>query len=79
MVNHTFGPHFTGHDHLAGGDQRFAGNAAVGVLRQIGVQNSVRNLVRDLIGVPHGDRFGREKAVGHDGLLGTGRKAIGVC
>ena len=44
----------------AGGDGRLAGDAAVGVLFQNGVEHRVGDLVADLVGMPFGDGLGGE-------------------
>ncbi len=49
-----------GDDDEARRDQGLAGNAAVGVVRQDGVENGVGDLVGDLVGMPLGDRFRAE-------------------
>ena len=49
------------HDHEPGRDERLAGHAAVRVVREDGVENCVRDLVGDLVGVAFGDRLGREE------------------
>ena len=58
-----------GDDDEAGRDERLARDAAVGVVRQDGVEDGVRDLVGDLVGMPLGDRLGRElvraRAHGH--------------
>ncbi len=43
----------------AGGHQGLAGDAAVGVLGQDGVEDGIGNLVGDLVGMAFGDRFRR--------------------
>ena len=47
-------------DHEAGRDERLAGDAALGVVLQDGVEDGVGDLVGDLVGMPLGDRLGRE-------------------
>ena len=54
-VDVDVGGDLTGDDDEPGGDQRLAGNAPLGILRQNGVEDRVRDLVGDLIGVPLGD------------------------
>ncbi len=46
-----------GHQDHAGSSQGFTGHAGHGVLRQKGVQNAVRDLVADLVGMSLGDGF----------------------
>ena len=50
-----------GDDRQAGRDERFARHAAGRVLRQNGVQNRIRDLIGDLVGMSLGDRFRREQ------------------
>src|SRR5439155_27319272 len=45
----------------AGGDQRFAGDAADRVLGEDGVENGIGDLIGDFVRVSFGDRLGREK------------------
>jgi hypothetical protein len=60
------GGDFAGHDHHAGLDQGFAGDPALGIRGQDGVEHRVGNLVRDLVGVTFGDRFrGKREASAH--------------
>ena len=49
------GADLAGHDGHAGGDQGLAGHAAVGVLRQNGVEDGVGDLVGELVGMALGD------------------------
>ena len=51
------GGDFAGDHDQAGGDQRFAGDAAHGVVRQHGVQHGIGNLVGNFIGMALGDRL----------------------
>ena len=52
-------------DDETGRDQRLAGNPALGILRQNGVEDGVRDLVGDLVGVSLGDGFrGEEELAG---------------
>ena len=48
---------FTGQDDAVGGDQRFTGDARIGVGGQERVQHRVADPVRDLVGVAFGNRF----------------------
>ena len=58
------GGDFAGDDHQAGGRQRLGGNAAVGVLLQAGIENSVGDLVGNLVGMAFGHGFrGKQKTV----------------
>src|SRR5581483_3663950 len=70
-VDVDVGRDLTGDDDEAGGDERLAGDAAVRVLREDGVENGVRDLVGDLVRVTLGDRLGREG----EGALWHGRQA----
>ena len=55
-----------GHDAQTGREQRLAGDARHGVLREDGVEDRVRDLVGDLVGVSFGHRLrGEEGAVAH--------------
>src|SRR5271157_523819 len=54
------GGDFTGDDDQAGGGQSFAGDAAEGVVGEAGVENGVRNLVGDFIGMAFGHRLRSE-------------------
>ena len=47
-------------DHEAGRDEGLAGDAALGIVRQDGVEDGVGDLVGDLVGMTLGDRLGRE-------------------
>ena len=49
----------------AGGAGGLTGHAGTGVLLQNGIQYGVGDLVADLVGMPFGDRFGREQNFGH--------------
>ena len=53
----------------SGGDERLAGDAAAGVLREQRVQNGIGDLIRHLIRMPFGHRLGG-KQVGHVFWLG---------
>ncbi len=50
-----------GEHHAVGGDQRFAGDARIGVGGEIGVQHGVAEPVGDLVGMALGDRLGGEQ------------------
>jgi hypothetical protein len=54
---------FTRHDHHARLDQRFAGDAAVGILGEQRVDDGVGDLVADLVGVTLVHRLGRENVI----------------
>ena len=56
-----FGGDFSGDDDQAGGGESFAGDAAGGVFGEAGVEDGVRNLVGDLIGMAFGDGLGSEQ------------------
>ena len=55
------GGDFAGDDGEAGRDERLAGDAADGILREDGVEDGIGNLVGDLVGVPLGHRLRREQ------------------
>ena len=57
---------FTRDHHQIGGAQRFTGDAAVGVLREAGVEDGVGYPVADLVGVSLGDRFAGEDVFASD-------------
>ena len=60
-VHVGLGRDLAGDDDEAGRDQRLAGDAAVRVVGEDGVEDRVRDLVGDLVRVPLGDRLGREE------------------
>src|SRR5208283_542879 len=60
-VDIGFGGDFSGDDYQAGCGQSFAGDAAGGVFGEAGVQDGVRNLVGDLVGMAFGYRFRGKK------------------
>ena len=65
-VNVGRGRDLPGHHHLAGRDQRLAGDAAVGVVGEHRVEDAVRDLVGDLVRVALGDGLrGEEMALSH--------------
>jgi len=62
IVDRRLAGDFAGDDGDARGDHRLAGHAAIGVFGKQGVEDAVRNLVGQLIGVSHADRFaGKQK------------------
>ena len=64
-VDVGLGRDLAGNDHQAGAGQRLAGHAAVGVLRQAGIENRVGDLVGDLVGMTLGHGLtGKQKTVG---------------
>jgi hypothetical protein len=64
-VDISLGGDLAGNDDQAGASERFAGNAAVGVLGQAGIENGIRDLVGNLVGVTLGHRLtGEKKTVG---------------
>src|SRR5699024_9124364 len=75
------GADLAGDVHESGGDHRLHGHPCAAVLGQQVVEDGVGDLVADLVGVPFGDRFGREGAqlAGGHGAQGTsgreGRRA----
>src|SRR5579864_6577774 len=56
-VDVGLGGDFSSDDDEAGGGESFAGNAAVGVVGEAGVEDGVGNLIGDLVGMAFGDRF----------------------
>ena len=58
----------TGDHHGAGGHQGLDRHSAVRIIGQQGVEDCVGNRIRDLVGVPLRDGFGREQAT-HSELL----------
>ena len=56
-IDVRLGGDFAGDDDQAGGDKRFAGNAAHGVVFQDGVEDGVGNLVGNFVGVTLGYRL----------------------
>ncbi len=59
------GGDFAGDHGHAGGDQGFAGHPGLFVLADDGVEDGVGNLIRHLVGMAFGDRFGGEEIVRH--------------
>ncbi len=57
------GRDLAGDDDEAGVDERLAGDPAVGVIAQDGVEHAVGDLVGDLVGVALGDRLGGEQVL----------------
>ncbi len=58
-----------GEHHAVGGDQRLAGDARVGIGREVGIQHRVAEPVGDLVGMTFRDGFGGEQElarVAHD-------------
>ncbi len=62
-VDVGLGRDLAGDERETGGDQGLAGHTAVGVVRQDGVENGVRDLIRQLVRMALGDRFRREQVV----------------
>ena len=60
-IHVSLGGDFAGDDDQAGGGQGFAGHAAGRIFGQAGIEDSVRNLVGDLVGMAFGHGFGRKK------------------
>ena len=56
-IHISFGGDLASNEHYAGGGDGFAGDAAVGIFLQTGVEDGIRNLVGDLIGMAFGHRF----------------------
>src|SRR5262249_39052577 len=59
------GRHLTGDVHLTGGDQGFDRDTAARVVPDESVQDTVADLVSDLVWVAFGDRLGGEKTPCH--------------
>ena len=59
-VHVCLGGDFAGDHHQSGGGQRFAGDAAVGIFGEAGIQNRVGDLVCDFIRVAFRDRLRSE-------------------
>ena len=57
IIDDRLGGDFTGNHRQAGRHHRFAGDAAVGVLGQQGVQDAVGNLVSQFVRMSHADGF----------------------
>ena len=58
-------------DHEPGRDQRLAGDAALRILGQNGIEDGIRDLVGDLVGMPLGDGFrGEQELAGGHGATG---------
>jgi hypothetical protein len=57
------GGDFAGHHGQAGGDQRLAADAALGILPEDFIEYGVGNLVGYLVGVTFGDGFRRKQEV----------------
>ena len=77
-VDDGVGGDFAGHHDQAGRHQRFAGDAALRILGQDGVEDRIGNLIGNLVGMPFGDRLRRKQmaaVTAHYGvLLGLGWK-----
>jgi hypothetical protein len=56
-----FGLDFAGQHDLPSGDERLAGNLAAGVKGEEIINERVRNLIGNFVGVSFGDRFGGEQ------------------
>src|SRR6185369_9740247 len=56
-----FGGNFAGDDNQSGGGESFARDAAHRVFAQAGIENSVRNLVGDLVGMAFGHGLRRKE------------------
>ena len=59
-VHVRLGADLSGHARHAGGDQRLAGDSASRIVGADRVEHGVGDLVRDLVGMTLGDRFGGE-------------------
>ena len=56
-VDFGMGGDFAGNDDKVGRGQRFTGNTAVGILHQTGIENGIRDLIADLIGMSFRNGF----------------------
>ena len=79
------GRDLAGHDDQARRDERFAGDTALWVAGHHGVENPIRDLVGDLVGVPLGHRLRGKEVLGHllhasgrdrRGTISTGHHAV---
>ena len=61
IVDRGRGGNLAGHHRHARGDQRLAGDAAIGVLGEQGIENTIGNLVGEFVGVSHADRLASEQ------------------
>ena len=75
-VDVGLGGDFAGNDDEAGAGEGLAGDAAVGVFREAGVEDGVGNLVGDLVGVAFGDGLGGEEET--IGVCGCSRQSGGA-
>ena len=57
---------FAGINNQIGADERFAGHAAFGILREAGIKDGVGNLIADFVWVAFRNRFGCENMVDTD-------------
>ena len=69
VVNHSLGGDFAGNHDEARVHERFASHAAVRVLREAGVEDSVRNLVADFVRMSLGHGFRSKEIMCHVGSL----------
>ena len=60
-IHLRFGGDLAANDHLACRGENLYGDAGVGILPEMGVQNGVRNLVAELVGVAGTDGFRRDQ------------------
>ena len=60
-INVGLGGDFAGDHDQTGGGQGLTGHATHGVIGQAGVEDAIRNLIGDFIGVAFGDRFRGKK------------------
>ena len=63
VLEHALAADLTSENHQLGGGQRFAGDPGFGVLGQEQVNDGVGNLIRNLVGMAFGDRFGGKEIV----------------
>ena len=71
IIDRGFRRDFTRNNGYTRGDHRLTGNPAVRILLKQGIQNTVGNLVRQLVRMAHADRFTRKQvlALRHGNLL----------
>jgi hypothetical protein len=60
-VDVSFGRDFSGDDYQSGCRESFAGDSAAGIFAKAGVEDGVRDLICDFVGMAFGDRLGGEQ------------------
>ena len=60
---HALAADFTGQDHQLRGGQCLAGDARLGVFRQKQIDDRIRNLIRDLVGMTFGNALGSKQII----------------